>query len=135
MKTVNDITKRMRDIKALGYGVENNIIEKIDINIIAHFGNIPCLTIVCENIVPYGYYNDIARVGFLLKAIVEFFGVAREDGIWLSSLKNIPCRLIFEGDGDNHFGEKAVGIGHYVKDKFILFEDFGKLAKESEDTE
>ena len=135
MKSVNDITKRMREIKSLGYGVENNIIEKIDINIIAHFGNIPCLTIVCENIVPYGYYNDIARVGFLLKAIVEFFGIDREDGVWLSSLKNIPCRLVFEGDGDNHFGEKAVGIGHYMKDKFILFEDFAKLAKESEDTE
>ena len=135
MKTVNDITKRMRDVKNLGYGVENNIIEKIDIKIIAHFGNIPCLNIVCENIVPYGHYNDIARMGFLLKAIVEFFEVDREDGVWLSSLRNIPCRLVFEGDGDNHWGEKAVGIGHYMKDKFILFEDFGKLAKESEDTE
>ena len=135
MKTVNDITKRMRDIKALGYGVENNIIEKVDVKIIAHFGNIPCLMIMCENITPYGLYNDIARLGFLLKAIVEFFEVDKEDGVWLSSLKNIPCRLVFEGDGDNHFGEKAVGIGHYMKDKFILFEDFGKLDKESEDTE
>lgn len=121
MTSVNDITKRIQDIKSLGYGVENNIIEKIDINIIAHFGNIPCLTIVCENIVPYGSYNDIARVGFLLKALVEFFGVAREDGVWLSSLKNIPCRLVFDGDGDNHFGEKAVGIGHYMKDKLCVF--------------
>ena len=135
MKTVNDITKSMRDIKAMGHGVANNIIERIDVNIIAHFGNIPCLTILCENIVPYGHYNDIVRLGFLLKALVEFFGVDREDGVWLSSLKNIPCRLVFEGEGDTHWGEKAIGIGHFMKDKFILFEDLGKLAEESEDTE
>ena len=32
------------------------------------------------------------------------------------------------GNGENHWREKAVGIGHYMKDKFILFEDFHKLA-------
>lgn len=133
MKTVKDITKSLREIKSMGHGVANNIIERIDINIIAHFGNIPCLTIICENIVPYGHYNDIGRLGYLLKALVEFFGVEREDGVWLSSLKNIPCRLVFEGEGETHWGEKAIGIGHYMKDKFILFEDFAKL-DESEDT-
>lgn len=127
MKTVKDITYSLNDIKAVGYGVENNIIKEIDINIIAHFWNIPCLTIMCENICPYGTYNDIARLGFLLKAIVEFFDLAREDGVMLSELKNIPCRLVFEGNGENHWGEKAVGIGHYTKDKFILFEDFNEL--------
>lgn len=44
MKTVKDITYSLKDIEEKGYGVENNIIEKIDVNIIAHFGNIPCLT-------------------------------------------------------------------------------------------
>ena len=127
MKTVKDITYSLKDIKEVGYGVENNIIKEIDVNIIAHFGNIPCLTIKCENICPYGHYNDIARLGFLLKAIVEFFNVDREDGVWLSDLKNIPCRLVFTGNGETHWGEKAVGIGHYMRDKFILFEDFEKL--------
>lgn len=127
MKTVTDITKSLREIKAMGHGVENNIIERIDVNIIAHFGNIPCLTIICKDITPYGYFNDIGRLGYLLKALVEFFGVDREDGVWLSDLKNIPCRLVFEGDGDTHWQEKAIGIGHYMKDKFILFEDFVKL--------
>lgn len=132
MKTVKDITKSKKDLDKLGYGVENNIINSIDINIIAHFGNIPCLTIVCENIVPYGHYNDIARLGFLLKAIVELFGVENEDGVMLSKLKNIPCRLVFEGNGKSHWGEKAVGIGHYMKDKFVLFEDFSKLCEKGE---
>ena len=134
MKTVKDITYNLDDIRKRGYGVENNIIKEIDINIIAQFGNIPCLTIICENIVPYGFYNDIARLGFLLKAIVEFFDVEKEDGVMLSELKTIPCRLVFEGNGDNHFGEKAIGIGHYMKDKFILFEDFSELTERKEDS-
>ena len=127
MKTVNEITYTLNDIEKKGYGVENNIIEEIDIKIIAHFGNISCLTIMCKNICPYGHYNDISRLGYLLKAIVEFFGVEREDGVMLSELKNIPCRLVFTGNGKSHLGEKAVGIGHYMKDKFILFEEFEKL--------
>ena len=127
MKTVKDITYSLKDIEEKGYGVENNIIKEIDVNIIAHFGNIPCLTIICENIMPYGCYNDISRLGFLLKAIVEFFGVDREDGVMLSKLKNIPCRIVFWGNSKSHWGEKAVGIGHYMKDKFILFKDFEKL--------
>lgn len=130
MKTVKDITRNIDNINELGYGVENNIINSIDINIIAHFGNIPCLTIMCENIVPYGTHNDIARLGHLLKAFVELFGVENEDGIMLSKLKNIPCRIVFEGNGNSHWGEKAVGIGHYMKDKFVLFEDFNKLCEE-----
>ena len=127
MKSVKEITYSLNDIEKKGYGVENNIIKEIDINIIARYGNIPCLTIICANICPYGSYNDIARLGFLLKAIVEFFGVDREDGVMLSKIKNIPCRLVFERNGKSHWGEKAVGIGHYMKDKFILFEDFEKL--------
>lgn len=127
MRTVKNITCNLNYIKSLGYGVENNIIKEIDINIIARFGNIPCLTIMCENICPYGSYNDIARLGYLLKAFVEFFGVDREDGVMLSKIKNIPCRLVFSGNGESHLGENAVGIGHYMQDKFILFKDLQEL--------
>lgn len=130
MKSVKDIIHNENYIKSLGCGLENNIIKEIDVNIIAHFGNISCFTIMCENIFPYCNYNNIANLGYLLKAFVEFFECDREDGVMLSKIKNIPCRLVFEGNGDTHFGEKAVGIGHYMKDKFILFEDFTKLGLE-----
>lgn len=133
MKTVKNITYDINEIQEMGYGVENNIITDIDINIMGHFGNIPCLTILCQNICPYGTYNDIERLGFLLKAIVEFFGLDREDGVKISQLKNIPCRIVYEGKEDNHWGGKAVGIGHFMKDRFILFKDFNELVPKQED--
>lgn len=114
------------EIEQMGHGIENNMIERVDINIIAHFGNVPCFTIMCKNIVPYGLYNDTQRLGFLLKWFVEFFGCDREDGRMLSDIKNIPCRLVFEGNGETHLGEKAVGIGHYMSDKFVLFEEINE---------
>lgn len=127
MKTIKDITRDSNYIKSCGFGTENNIIKYVDVNIIAHFGNLPCFTIMCENICPYSAYNNIANLGYLLKGFVEFFEVDKEDGVMLSTIKNILCRIVFSGNGDNHFGEKAVGIGHYMKDKFILFEDFTML--------
>lgn len=127
MITVKDITCKLADIKAKGYGVENNMIRYVDVNIIGHFGNIPCLTIACDCICPYGTRNDLASIGFLIQALVEFFEVGEEDGVMLSSLRNIPCRLAFEGNGEYHFGERAIGIGHFMKDKFILFDDFARL--------
>ena len=135
MKSVNEIIHSESFIKSEGYGIENNIIKEIDINVIAHFGNIPCLTIICENICAYAHYNNTSNLGHLIKALVEFLGCEREDGIMLSKIRNIPCRIIFEGNGTDRWGEKAVGIGHYMKDRFILFEEFSRLGLESEVTE
>ena len=120
MKSVKDITHNESYIKSQGYELENNIIKNIDVNIIAHFGNITCLTIMCHNIQPYCNHNNIASLGYLIKAFVEFFEKENEDGVMLSTLKNIPCRLIMKGS-------KAYGIGHFMKDKFILFEDLSQL--------
>lgn len=120
MKTVKDIIHNEQYIKSQGYEIENNVIKGVDINIIAHFGNIPCLTIMCENIYPYCNYNNMRGLGYLLKGFVEFFEKENEDGVMLSSIKNIPCRLVMNGS-------RAYGIGHFMKDKFILFEDFSQL--------
>ena len=123
--TIKDIIHSEQDIKEIGYNIENNVIKAIDINIIAHFGNIPCLTIMCEGIYPYSQYNNIANLGYLIKGFVEFLEKEREDGIMLSNIKNIPCRLVMANG-------RAYGIGHFMKDKFILFEELTKLCEEKE---
>lgn len=110
-----------------GYGIENNIINKVEVSIIAHFGNCTCLTIMCSNICPYSTCNNTKNLGFLIRGLIEFFDLSEEDGIYLSSIKDIPCRLVFEKNGTTHLGERAIGIGHYMKDKYILFDEFGKL--------
>lgn len=125
IKTVKDIVHNEQYIKSAGYEVENNVIKAIDINIIARFGNIPCLTIMCENIYPYSSYNNIENLGYLLKGFVEFFEKENEGGVMLSNIKNIPCRLVMSGN-------RAYGIGHFMKDKFILFDEFSELGTEKE---
>lgn len=131
MKNVNSIIRNEEFLSSRKYRIANNRITEVDIKIIAHFGNVPCFTIVCENIVPFSLYNNISNLGYLTKAFVELFEVDREDGVFLSDLKNIPCRLVFPDNNTDNFGCKCIGIGHFMKDKFVLFEDFSRLGVEN----
>lgn len=47
------------------------------------------------------------------------------NGLRLTNIKNIPCRLIF--NGKNSWGSKCIGFGHFMKDKFVLTEEFAKV--------
>jgi len=110
-----------------GMSAENNILKKIDINVIAHFGNAVSLELMCENICPYSCYNNTKNIGILIRALIEFFDLSEEDGLRVSMIRNIPIRVVFDGTNTTHWGEKAIGIGHYMKDKYILFSEFSKL--------
>lgn len=48
-----------------------------------------------------------------------------EDGVRLTSLKSIPCRLVF--NGESGWGSRCIGFGHFMKDKFVLTADFAKI--------
>lgn len=61
-------------------------------------------------------YNNIGNLGYVLRAFIELFDLSEEDGLCLTEIKRIPCRLIFEGEGG--WGSKCIGFGHYMKDKF-----------------
>ena len=119
---LKDIIKTEDQIKLNGYAIKNNLIEDIDINIIAHFGNCVSFEISCTNISPLCGYNNTKNLGFLLKAFYEFFEISEEDGLQISQVKNIPCRLIFTGEGT--WGDKCIGFGHFMKDKFVFTQDF-----------
>ena len=122
---LKDIIKTKEELESKGYGIENNVIKYVDVNVVAHFGNAICFEIYCDNIVPLSGYYNTNNLGYMIKAFVELLGADREDGVRLSELKNIPCRLVFENK--NPWGNKAIGIGHFMKDKFVLFDDFVKI--------
>lgn len=121
-----DIIKTEDEIRALGCGIQNNIIEKVDVNTIAHFGNVTCLEIICENLCPMSTYNNTGNLGFLIRALIELLGISEEDGLRLSKIKHVPCRLVFN-EADCSWGSRCIGIGNFMKDKFVLIEDFAKI--------
>ena len=45
-------TYSLDDLAADGLKIENNILKKIDINIIAHFENAVCLELMCDDVTP-----------------------------------------------------------------------------------
>lgn len=124
--TLNSIIKTKEEVEKLGCCVENNVIDYIDINTIAHFGNVTCLEVVCSNVCPMCTYNNTGNLGYLLRAIIELLDISREDGLRLREIKGIPCRLVFNGTG-NTWGSKCIGIGNFMKNKFVLIEDLVKI--------
>ena len=122
---LKDIIKTEKEIKETGHTIENNIIEEVNINTIAHFGNTTCFEILCSNVCAMGYYNNTRNLGYMIRAFIELFDLSEEDGIRLSEIKNIPCRIICEGQGG--WGSRCIGFGHFMKDKFVLTDDFAKI--------
>lgn len=122
---LEDIIKTKSEIEKLGHGIENNIIEKVDVNIIGHFANCPCFEIWCSNVSPMSDYNSRQNLGYILSAFVELLDIAEEDGLRLEKIRNVPCRLIFEGEGG--WGARCIGFGNFMKDKFVLTADFAKI--------
>ena len=121
----NEAIKTEQDLKSSGYYIANNMIKSIDIDIITHFGNCSCFEIICADRHLMGTYNNTKSLGFLIKAFIELFDLSQEDGIRLTNIKNVPCRLVFNDDPDRD--AKCIGFGHFMIDKFVLIEDFVKI--------
>lgn len=120
-----DVICTEKEILAKGYKISNNIIENIDISIIGHFNNIVCLRIFAQDCVIMGTYNDTQNLGLLIKAFVELFDLTEEDGVYISKIKNLPCRIITESG----FGSKVIGFGHFMRDRFVLTDEFAKITE------
>ena len=122
---LKEVIKTEQEIKGMGHSIQNDIIEKVDINTIAHFGNSTCFEIMCSNVCAMSFYHNTQNLGCIVKAFIELYDLSEEDGIRLSKIKNIPCRLIFEGAG--RWGSKCIGFGCFIKNKFVLTNDFAKI--------
>lgn len=128
-ENVNSIIKTKSQIEEMGYGIENNIIEKVDVNCIGHFGNCVTFEIQCKNVYAMCHYNNTANLGFIIKKFIELMGLTDDDGIRLSNIKNVPCRIVYE-DPHCSYGARCVGIGHFMENKFVLIDDLAKLELE-----
>lgn len=124
---LQNIIKKKSDIDAIGYDIANNMITDVDINTIAHFGNTTCFEIACTDVYPMSCYNNTENLGYILKAFIEFFEIDEEDGLRIRDIKNIPCRLVFDSKNGCIWGSKCIGIGHFMKDKFIFIQDLAKV--------
>ena len=120
---LKEIIKTKAQIEEMGYTIENNLIENVNINTIAHFGNLTCFEITCSNVCPMGGYNNISNLGYVLRAFIELFDLYKEDGLHLTEITSLPCRLVLE---DGPFS-RCIGFGHFTKDKFVLTKDFARV--------
>lgn len=128
-ESVNDIIKTKSQIEEMGYGIENNIIEKVDVNCIGHFGNCVTFEIQCKNVYAMCHYNNTANLGFIIKKFIELMGLTDEDGIRLSNIRNVPCRIVY-ADPHCSYGSRCMGIGHFMENKFVLIDDLAKFEAE-----
>lgn len=119
--------KTQSQLELEGYYIENNMVTSIDLNVIAHFGNITCLEMFFTNCVLFSDCNIGGLLPDVLKAIVEVLEIENEDGLRISEIKNIPCRIVTTSEG---FG-KVVGFGHFMKQKFVLADDLIEMAREN----
>ena len=124
---LKDVVKTKQEIDDIGYDIVNNIIANVNINTIAHFGNSTCFEIACSDVYPMSCHNNLQNLGYILRASIEFFELSEEDGLRITQIKNIPCRLIFESKNGCAWGSKCIGFGHFMKDKFVFTEDFARI--------
>lgn len=107
------------------YCIENNIIQDIDIVVTGHFANSVSLTMTCDCISPIPLYNSTSNIGFIIQALIEIFDREDDSSVSIKALKNTPIRIVF--DDTSSWGGKAIAIGHFMKDRFVLIEDLMKV--------
>lgn len=123
--TLESIIKTEAEVRNLGFGIQNNIIERVDVDIVGHFNNSTSLTVTCQDIIVTGY-NNTQNLGYLIRAFVKLFNLDTDDDLYLSSIKNLPCRLVFD-DAKCQWGSKCIGFGHFMDDKFVMINNFMKI--------
>ena len=121
---LKEIIKTQNDILEDGHQINNDIIRDVDINIIGHFGNLVSFDVFCDNCAIIHGYNNTKNIGWIIKAFVELFDIEKEDGLLLTRIQDIPCRVISDG-----YFTKILGFGHFMKDKFVYTEDFMKITE------
>ena len=107
--------------------IELNLVDVRNQSLVKETLQMRHLEIACSDVYPMSCYNNTQNLGYILKAFIELFELDEEDGLRITKIKNIPCRLIFESKNGCIWGSRCIGIGHFMKDKFVFIEDFAKI--------
>lgn len=98
--------------------IKNGFVKKIDLQVVGHFGNLVTLDmpITTGGVIgnPLAGYNSTISCGVYIKILFELWGISEEDGIRISEIKDVPCRIVF-----SQF--RMVAVGNFMDDKFIVF--------------
>lgn len=124
MKTYKNILKSIQDLD--GKYIENNLLESLDVSVIAHFNNAVTCEMWFTNCCLFSGYNLGGLLADVLKAIIECLGLSEEDGLRISTIKNVPVRVVC----DSRVG-KVIGFGHFMKDQFLLVDDVIQMARDN----
>ena len=108
----------LSELYKMGLRTENSMIERIDINLIGHFGNIVTVELIGRHARILRDWNATKCLGVVLQCLWDLFELTKEDGKMLSEVVNVPCRIVFDNKTN-----LVVGIGHFMEDKFIMFDD------------
>ena len=106
------------------FRIEDDLLERIDIEIIPHYGWLPCFQLNFSKSSPINPHNNLSNLGYILHVFMQLFDI-REDGERLSKFIDKPVRLVYNEKA--MYTGKCLAVGHPWKDKFIFFEDLMKV--------
>lgn len=100
--------------------IKNGFVKKIDLQVVGRFGNLVTLDMPISSgggiSNPLAGYNSTISCGVYIKILFELFGISEEDGIRISEIKDVPCRVV-----DSQF--HMVAVGNFMDDKFVMFKE------------
>jgi hypothetical protein len=116
--TSKDVSERLS-----AYRIVEDELLKVDVQIIPHYGWLPCVSFHFSKDCPVPPHNNISNLGYILHTFFQLFDVS-EDGECMSKIIHRRVKLIYSCDDGL---ERCVAVGHPYKDKFIFFEDLMKV--------
>lgn len=115
-----------KEIKAIDYEIENEVIGDVSVKYAGHFG---CVTLEIMNDSMdkrlFSGYSLTDDIGKLIKFLVELIERYEDNPVELNELfKGRPIRVVYKNVG---VGKEYLGIGNYKKDMFFLWNDITAL--------
>ena len=122
---LKDVLITKAEVENDGHTIDNEMIGGAQISVVGHFGNAVVLNIWTGCCSLIHDHNNTGNLGVLIKALVELFDLTEEDGLdFIKKIKNLPVRIVSDG-----WGTKVIGLGHFMKDKFVYTEDFLRITE------